>query len=177
MDFQVLRVLDLHDYSTLKDSDIRNIGILIHLRYLSLYNGNISEVPIQIGQLQHLQTLDLRCTRIKELPTTVSRLRQLVHLFVPAGVKLPNGICKMGHLQEISLLDSNKNSPQVVQELGRLTNIKVIGIRWCADGPISDEGNFKKSLISSLCKLGERNLQCLRIETMEHCYIDFLIES
>ncbi|TVT97221.1 hypothetical protein EJB05_57529, partial [Eragrostis curvula] len=175
--FQVLRVLDLQDYSNLEDNDIRNIGNLIHLRYLSLYNSNISKIPIQIGKLKYLQTLDLRYTRIKELPATVAQLQQLVHLFVPAGVGLPNGICKMGALEEISLLDCSKNSPKVVQELGNLTNIKVIGIRWCADGAINDEGSFKKSLISWLCMLGERKLQSLRIETMEHWYMDFLVES
>jgi Leucine-rich repeat (LRR) protein len=60
MDFQVLRVLDLHDWSNLEDGDIGNVGNLIHLRYLSLSNSNISKVPQQIERLQHLQTLDLR---------------------------------------------------------------------------------------------------------------------
>jgi Leucine-rich repeat (LRR) protein len=177
LDFQVLRVLDIQNCSSLEDRDIENIGSLIHLRYLSLYNSNIGNIPIQIGKLKHLQTLDLRATRIKKLPATIAQLHQLVRLCVPNGVELPNGIGNMAALEELSVLDASKNSPEVVQELGYLTKLKVLGIKWCADSAINDEGNFKKSLISSFCNLGERNLHSLKIETTERCSMDFLFDS
>ncbi|KAL6900855.1 hypothetical protein ACP4OV_005531 [Aristida adscensionis] len=177
LDFQVLRVLDIQNCSTLDDSDIGSIGSLIHLRYISLYNSNICKIPRQIGGLQHLQILDLRATRIKELPATVAQLHQLVRLFVPSGVGLPNGIGNMRALQELSVLDASKNSTDVVQELKNLTKLKVLGIKWCSESAIPDEGRFKKSLISSFSNLGERNLRSLRIETTERCSIDFLFDS
>ncbi|TVU06444.1 hypothetical protein EJB05_49661, partial [Eragrostis curvula] len=176
LDFQVLRVLDIQYCSSLEDSDIGNIGRLVHLRYLSLYSSNISKIPKQIGKLKHLQTLDLRATRIKELPETIPQLHQLLRLYVPNGVRLPNGIGSMA-LEELLMMDASKNSPQVVQELGNLTKLKVLGIKWCADGALNDERSFKKSLVSSFGNLGDKNLRSLRIETTERCSMDFLFDS
>lgn len=177
LNFHILRVLDIQNCPRLEDRDIENIGSLSHLRYVSLYNSNISKIPSQIGRLQHLQTLDLRATRIKELPATIAQLHQLVRLCVPNGVGLPNGIGDMTSLEELSMLDASKNSPEVLQELGSLTKLKVLGIKWCGDNAIDDEGSFKKSLISSFCNLGERNIHCLRIDTTERCSMDFLFDS
>ncbi|XP_022683489.1 disease resistance protein RPM1 [Setaria italica] len=177
LNFHILRVLDIQNCPTLEDRDIENIGSLSHLRYISLYNSNIGKIPSQIGRLQHLQTLDLRATRIKELPATIAQLHQLVRLCVPNGVGLPNGIGDMTALEELSMLDASKNSPEVVQQLGNLTKLKVLGIKWCGDNAINDEGSFKKSLISSFSNLGERNLHSLRIDTTERCSMDFLFDS
>ncbi|OEL28050.1 Disease resistance protein RPM1 [Dichanthelium oligosanthes] len=177
LNFHNLRVLDIQNCPSLEDRDIENIGSLSHLRYISLYNSNIGKIPSQIGRLQHLQTLDLRATRIKELPATIAQLHQLVRICVPNGVELPKGIGNMIALEELSMLDASKTPPEVVQELGNLTKLKVLGIKWCADNAINDEGGFKKSLISSFCNLGERNLNSLRIETTERCSMDFLFDS
>nr|TKW10223.1 hypothetical protein SEVIR_6G148100v2 [Setaria viridis] len=174
MDFQVLRVLDLHDCSNLEDGDIGNVGNLIHLRYLSLSNSNISKVPRQIERLQHLQTLDLR---LEELPATVAELRELVRLFLPTGVRLPNGFSNLEALEELSGLDVSRNSPEIMLELGNLTKMKVLGIVWYLDGSVIDKGRFKQSLISSLCRLGERNLQFLSFTSNSGSSVDFLADS
>ncbi|CAO2188106.1 unnamed protein product [Urochloa humidicola] len=177
MDFQVLRVLDLHDWSNLEDGDIGSVGNLIHIRYLSLSNSNISKVPQQIERLQHLQTLDLRCTRIEELPATVAQLRKLVRLFLPSGVGLPNGFSNMEALEELSGLDVSRNSPEIVLELGNLTKLKVLGIEWYLGGSTIDKARFKQSLILSFCRLGERNLQFLSFTSNSDSSVDFLIDS
>ncbi|KAF8697408.1 hypothetical protein HU200_036008 [Digitaria exilis] len=177
LNFHILRVLDIQNCPSLEDRDIENIGRLSHLRYISLYNSNIGKIPSQIGKLQHLQTLDLRATRIKELPATIAQLHQLVRLCVPNGVVLPNGIGDMTALEELSMFDASKNSPEVVQELGNLNKLKVLGIKWCGYNAINDEGSFKKSLVSSFHNLGERNLHSLRIDTTERCSVDFLFDS
>lgn len=139
LNFHLLRVLDIQNCPSLEDRDIEKIGRLSHLRYISLYNSNIGKIPSQIGRLQHLQTLDLRATRIKELPATIAQLHQLVRLCVPNGVVLPNGIGDMTALEELSMFDASKNSPEVVQELGNLTKLKVLGIKWCGYNTINDE--------------------------------------
>ncbi|CAL5012272.1 unnamed protein product [Urochloa decumbens] len=177
MDFQVLRVLDLHDWSNLEDGDIGSVGNLIHLRYLSLSNSNISKVPQQIERLKHLQTLDLRCTRIEELPATVAQLRKLVRLFLPSGVGLPNGFSNMEALEELSSLDVSRNSPEIVLELGNLTKLKVLGIEWFLGGSILGKARFKQSLASLFCRLGERNLQFLSFTSNSDSSVDFLIDS
>ncbi|KAF2919634.1 hypothetical protein DAI22_08g149900 [Oryza sativa Japonica Group] len=177
-DLQVLRVLDLEDCSSLKDGDIENIASLFQLRYLSLRNCHISRVPAQIGKLQLLQTLDLRGTRIKELPETITQLQQLVRLLLGRfGVKMPNGISNMRSLEELVVLDGSKNSVDVVVELGNLTNLKVFSIYWHPNGEIHDEGSYTKSIISSLCKIGEHNLRSLHITHGYSLLLDFLVDS
>ncbi|CAL5002274.1 unnamed protein product [Urochloa decumbens] len=175
LDFQVLRVLDLENFTNLVDGDIGDIGCLIHLRYLSF--SNISKIPKQIGKLQNLQTLDLKWTTIRELPGTVVQLRQLVRLFLPYGVELPHGIDSLVALQELSRFCVARNSPEVLVELGNLTTLKMLGIDWESNGDSSDEARSKKYLVSSLCKLGERNLQSLYISACVPCSLDFLVNS
>ncbi|CAL5006375.1 unnamed protein product [Urochloa decumbens] len=177
LDFQVLRVLNVQNCSILEDDDIENIGQLTHLRYLNLDCSNIRTIPRQIGKLQHLQTLDLMLTKIEELPAAVAQLRQLVCLLVRRGVRLPNGISNMRALQELSVFDVGRNSTDVVHELGSLSKLNVLFIHCHLDDAISDEGRYKKSLISSLRMLGERNLRCLRIETETGSTMDFLVDS
>jgi len=175
LDFQVLRVLDLENFTNLVDGDIGDIGCLIHLRYLSF--SNISKIPRQIGKLQHLQTLDLRWTTIRELPGTVVQLRQLVHLFLPYGVELPHGIDSMVSLQELSRFCVARNSGEVLLHLGNLTKLKVLGVDWESNGHFDDETSSKKYLVSSLCKLGETNLQSLYISACVPSSLDFLADS
>ncbi|GJN04900.1 hypothetical protein PR202_ga22481 [Eleusine coracana subsp. coracana] len=59
----LLRVMDLEGCKDLTNRDVEEIASrLMHLRYLSVKDTPISELPDQIGQLQHLETLDLRDT-------------------------------------------------------------------------------------------------------------------
>ncbi|XP_040383026.1 disease resistance protein Pik-2-like [Oryza brachyantha] len=177
-DLQVLRVLDLEDCSSLKDGDIENIGSLFQLRYLSLRNSHITRLPAQIGNLQLLQTLDLRGTRIKELPETITQLQQLVRLLLGRfGVKMPKGISNMKSLEELVVLDGSKNSMDAVVELGDLTNLKVFSIYWHPNGEIHNEGRYTKSIISSLCKIGEHNLRSIHITHGYSLLLDFLVDS
>lgn len=176
LDLQVLRVLDLEDCPNMEDGDIRYIGCLIHLRYLSLRDCSIGKIPREIGKLHRLQTLDLGGTNITELPATVAQLRQLLHLFLPRGVELPNGIGNMESLEELSWFDVYKNSPSIVLELGNLTKLKLLNILWHPDGATSDEGSCNKSLIKSLCTLGEHNIRSLHIY-IESGSVDFLADS
>ncbi|KAE9444955.1 hypothetical protein C3L33_23147, partial [Rhododendron williamsianum] len=86
------------------------IGNLIHLRYLSIRDSEITSLPSSIGNLQFLETLDLRYARhkygvkITNIPNVLWRLEQLRHLYlpgwdiccVPSGVKLRlDGLSKL----------------------------------------------------------------------------------
>ncbi|CAN6170974.1 unnamed protein product [Urochloa humidicola] len=75
-----LRVMDLQGCKDLKNQDVEEIAGLRDLRYLSIRDTPISEIPDRIGQLQHLRTLDLRGTQVQELPTSVLQLQRLGHL-------------------------------------------------------------------------------------------------
>ena len=60
---KLLRVLNLNSYQ--RENLTKDIGCFIHLRFLSLKNSNINQVPSFLGNLKCLQTLDLRLNYYK----------------------------------------------------------------------------------------------------------------
>ncbi|KAK1653936.1 hypothetical protein QYE76_071741 [Lolium multiflorum] len=175
---QTLRVLDLldHSYSREDNGHIENIVSLLQLRYLYVCR-QITKVPRGIQKLQLLQTLDLSSTYVTELPATIVQLKQLVRLFVPREVKFPSGIGTMRALQELWELNCRSNSVNIVVELGNLVKLKKLAIVW--DWPYRESmENYKKSLVSSLSKLGGSSLECLSISGSVPCIdMDWLINS
>uniref|UniRef100_A0ACD5YFB1 Uncharacterized protein n=1 Tax=Avena sativa TaxID=4498 RepID=A0ACD5YFB1_AVESA len=77
---KLLRVLDLECCNDLEDSQLKLIGKLWHLKYLSV-GGTIEKLPSGIEGLHCLETLDLRRTKIKSLPIEAIMLYHLAHLF------------------------------------------------------------------------------------------------
>jgi hypothetical protein len=175
--FLLLRVLDLENRVVLEYNYLRHIGRLSQLRYLRLSSRRITALPEQIGDLQNLQTLDLRWTRIKRLPQSVVLLRRLTCLLVNS-LELPEGIGNMQALQELSEIEINcHTSVSSLLELGKLTNIRILGLNWC----ILDTNYVTKihadSLVMSLCKLGMLNLRSIQIQSYHSCSLDFLKDS
>lgn len=85
---RMLRVLDLEDCPSAKDTDLKGIRELRHLKYLGLRRTNIAKLPASLGRLKFLQTLDLRGTKVTVLPQGVTRLEKLRHLL--AGSDMSN---------------------------------------------------------------------------------------
>ncbi|XP_015876066.4 putative disease resistance protein At3g14460 [Ziziphus jujuba] len=84
------------------------IGQLIHLRYLNVYNSmNLQELPDEVCDLCNLQTLMIEgCRRLQRLPEGMGKLVNLRHLLVNgchALVGLPKGI---GGLTQLRTLDT-----------------------------------------------------------------------
>ncbi|XP_044953824.1 disease resistance protein Pik-2-like [Hordeum vulgare subsp. vulgare] len=78
---RLLRVLDLEDTAGLYPHNLKDIGKLLHLRYLSLRGcGDISYLPDLLGNLRQLETLDVRDTWIVQLPKSIIKLRKLNYL-------------------------------------------------------------------------------------------------
>ncbi|XP_019704027.1 putative disease resistance RPP13-like protein 3 isoform X2 [Elaeis guineensis] len=77
----LLRVLDLEDATDLRKLP-RQIGNMIHLRYLGLRNTGLKRLPSSIGDLLNLQTLDVRETNIFWLPKSFWKIRMLRHLYI-----------------------------------------------------------------------------------------------
>lgn len=100
-----------------------------------------------------------------------------MRLFLPTGVRLPNGFSNMEALEELSDFDVSRNSPEIVLKLGNLTKLKVLGIVWYLDRSVIDKVRFKQSLISSFCRLGDRNLQFLSFTSNSDSFVDFLIHG
>lgn len=176
--FLFLRVLDLENRVVLEYSYLRHIGRLRQLRYLRLSSRRIAALPEQIGDLQNLQTLDLRWTRVKRLPRSVVLLRRLTCLLVNS-LELPEGIGNMQALQELSEIEINRHTPvSSLLELGKLTNLRILGINWCIiDADHDARKVHADSLVTSLCKLGVLSLRSIQIQSYHTCSLDFLQDS
>ncbi|KAF8780809.1 hypothetical protein HU200_000754 [Digitaria exilis] len=77
---RLLRVLDLEDTDNLKNDDLKHIGELRHLRYLSLRGTSISKLPSSLQNLRYLETLDVQDTQVMQLPSHVAKLEKLCYL-------------------------------------------------------------------------------------------------
>lgn len=158
--FEALRVLDFEDYKGLEEYDMTTIDKLFQLKYVSLRNTKISELPPRIVMLHNLQTLDLRETNILDLPAGFHLLTKLQYLLTGKKVKVPHGIGNMRNLQVISSLDITESSLDAVEELGNLTRLRELCL-WLDGGD-----RYKmhvEILLSSLCKLSSCKLQSLYI--------------
>jgi hypothetical protein len=155
------RVLDLTYCAALKNHHVKDIGRLIQLRYLNTLHTYITELPKQIGDLEYLETLITRSDDPLVLPESVSRLKRLARLYVPDGTKLPDGIGNMENLQELENVNPFVQSPTLVEDLGKLINLRKLKIYW--DTSKSDSASYKEKVVSSLCKLDSCNLSNLSI--------------
>lgn len=98
---RLLRVLDLEDTSNLKNSDLKHIGKLQHLRYLCLRGTDISKLPSSLQNLRYLETLDIQDTQVRELPGGVAKLEKLRYLL--SGVSFTKDLLqKMGESGKVN---------------------------------------------------------------------------
>ncbi|KAL6655242.1 hypothetical protein ACP70R_006068 [Stipagrostis hirtigluma subsp. patula] len=81
---QLLRVLDMEDTTNLKNDDLKHVGELHHLRYLSLRGTDISVLPSSLQNLLYLETLDIQDTQVTQLPGGITKLEKLRYLL--AGI-------------------------------------------------------------------------------------------
>ncbi|CAN6355835.1 unnamed protein product [Urochloa humidicola] len=129
--FSALRVLAPDRSQKLESDYLKNIGKLFLLRYLRIQGSNITQLPEQIGELQCLEILDLHDTSIRQLPSSIVKLQQLKWMLTD-GVKLPRSIGKMQGLEELSSIVVDECTPlDSLQELGSLTRLRTLGIKWC----------------------------------------------
>jgi hypothetical protein len=154
--FVVLRVLDLSecDLSNHDHLDLRELGNLLHLRYLGLADIGISKLPKEVGNLQFLQVLDVRGNDDIEMPSTIINLRRLMCLFVDDDHKLPDGL---GNLTSLEVLTEMRCfTPSTVKELGSMIRLRELGIRF---EPMSLE--IEENFVESLGKMS--NIQSIEI--------------
>ncbi|OEL36815.1 Disease resistance protein RPM1 [Dichanthelium oligosanthes] len=175
MNFSSLRVLDLGGCTQVEGHHLANIGNLFRLKYLSLRNTEVCELPEQIRKLQHLETLDISMGKARffffekeksrKLPASIVELKRLAHLVLDIGVILPAGIRSMTALEELESVDVSKQSIDFAQDLGQLTYLRSISFflgcngykNFDAAGSSCEE--YMDIILLSLSKLG--NLRSL----------------
>lgn len=74
----LLTVLDLEGRKGLKANDLHTVCKIHKLKYLSLRNTDVAQLPKQIGQLKLLETLDIRGTRVQVFHTVLPMLKHLL---------------------------------------------------------------------------------------------------
>ncbi|TVU05819.1 hypothetical protein EJB05_49003 [Eragrostis curvula] len=158
-EFKLLRVLDLEGAPVDRlPEELPDGGI--YLRYLSLRNTRVSQLPKSLKKLTHLQTLDLKGTYVSKLPSGITKLQNIRHLlayryysgrhppyYYAIGVTLPQGIGQLSDLQKLTYVEADKENGTLA-ELGRLKQLKRLGIVKLRerDGPC---------LCSSIAKMTE----------------------
>ncbi|ONI25018.1 hypothetical protein PRUPE_2G274900 [Prunus persica] len=121
--FKLLRVLELEE---LKVSSIpREIGEMIHLRYLGLKHSSIKELPEEIGCLSNLQTLDIAENfSLGKIPDVLWKMKSLRHFYMHA--RLLAGKLRIDTLQNLQTLSDmhigswNETSPANLISLRKL---------------------------------------------------------
>ncbi|CAN6338795.1 unnamed protein product [Urochloa humidicola] len=160
---RMLRVLDLEDCPSAKDTDLKRVGELRHLKYLGLRRTNIAELPAALGRLKFLQTLDLRGTKVTVLPQGVTSLEKLRHLLAGSdmsnyghtstavrrqgtsaaqldprnGVRLPQGIEKLRNLHECGRINVGQGAQRTLNDIGKMAGLHYLGVTDLTerDGP------------------------------------------
>ncbi|CAN6334454.1 unnamed protein product [Urochloa humidicola] len=186
----MVRRLSLNYYSQ-EHTMVPSSAIISHCRSLSIFGYSEQMPPLskfqvlrvldieneRLGELQHLRTLDLGGTKITKLPKSIVQLKNLTCLRV-CNLELPKEIGNLRALQELSEIKINQNcSASSVLELGSLTELRILRLRWSILNTNADNKAIVDNLLSSLRKLGRLNLQTLCIQCYFGHSFDFLLDS
>uniref|UniRef100_A0A0E0MHS7 Uncharacterized protein n=1 Tax=Oryza punctata TaxID=4537 RepID=A0A0E0MHS7_ORYPU len=142
----MLKVLDLEGCTDLENKHLNNICKILLLKYLSLRNTGVTQLPKKIDKLQCLETLDIRQTKIRAFATKSFFLPMLKHLLAGnkgspsrsnnnsqgfeeslATVELPSGIRRMERLEILSHVDASNNVNDLIN-IGQLLQLRKLGV-------------------------------------------------
>ncbi|PUZ45486.1 hypothetical protein GQ55_8G227600 [Panicum hallii var. hallii] len=132
--FQIMQVLDLEGCKDLSFKQLMKICKMHQLKYLSLRQTDVKEIPSKIGRLESLEVLDIRETSIIKLTESVDKLQKMEHLLAGNknkrhALKLTEGITKMMALQTLSGVQICIGfSMELLRALQNLTNLKKFNI-------------------------------------------------
>ncbi|KAB8855505.1 hypothetical protein FH972_026777 [Carpinus fangiana] len=137
--FKLLKVLDFEDAPI--DCLPQEVGNLFHLKHLSLRRTKVKILPKSVGRLQNLETLNVMETIVRELPVEIFRLYKLRHILAHShdyeikmsfysmkGVRVHEGVGCLNDLQTLSLIEANQHGDGLFEELGRLSQLRMLGI-------------------------------------------------
>lgn len=167
---RLLRVLDLEDTINLKNSDLKHIGELRHLRYICLRGTNISKLPSTLQNLRYLETLDIQDTQVTQLPRGIAKLEKLCYLLV--GVNFSKDLLGKMELVKnhkaslLTCLCCNKggcckvfnSSVRAPEGIEKLQNLHMLGVVNVGNGN-GVAGRLKKlTNLTNLRRLGVEGL-------------------
>ncbi|KAG4123072.1 hypothetical protein ERO13_D11G302203v2 [Gossypium hirsutum] len=164
--FNLLRALNYERTTGIKFVGFklpRDIGNLIHLRFLSLKDLEFvwPKLPSSLGNLRCLQTLDLRVGNYGiHVPNVIRRMEQLRHLYLPLYCKSSTKL-KLGTLRKLLTIVNFNTKNCYLKDLINMTNLRELGINW----PFNIENFNEKELGENPPIIGSKYLHSLSIIT------------
>ena len=131
--FNLLRVLDLENTGI--QVVPRELGDLIHLRYLSFMGTRVRKLSSSIRNLRCLQTLDLRVSLddkcVFRIPNVLWRMKKLNHLYLPSHAYEVKRFQKLSikSLSNLEILKNFDTTRSRVNDLYKLKNLKKLSIK------------------------------------------------
>jgi disease resistance protein RPM1 len=129
--FKLLTTLDFENCPI--DHLPKELGNLLHLRYLNLRNTKVAKLPKSIRKLHNLESLDLRYSFVEELPVKISNFPKLRHLLAEdkktRALKIKGSIKHLEFLQTLSKINVDDNVSLINDDLQVSTELKTLGIR------------------------------------------------
>lgn len=165
--WQFLKVLDLEGCKGFKKNHLKIICKILLLKYLSLRNTDVTELPKQIKELQCLETLDIRETMIQVLARKAIVLPLLKHFLAGhkassrnnakeseesiCSVHMPNGIQRMKNIEILSCVKVI-NSDIELAGIPQLLKLRKLGVAL----------NGENAKLTDLFRQVEELHRCLR---------------
>uniref|UniRef100_A0A0D3HC88 NB-ARC domain-containing protein n=1 Tax=Oryza barthii TaxID=65489 RepID=A0A0D3HC88_9ORYZ len=163
-DFKFLRVLitvfsdAVHQMSL----DLTGIRQLFQLRDVKI-EANIHvqiQLPAQIQELKLLESIDIEWGSVC-IPPDIVHLPHLIHLVIPEGTGLPDGIGNLKSLITLRSFDLGENSLHNIRSIRELTNLRDLNLCYSGKNVVSNMETWIDVLRSSLEKLS--NLKYLHL--------------
>ncbi|MDB6119084.1 MAG: small GTP-binding protein [Verrucomicrobiaceae bacterium] len=104
------------------------IGELVYLTSLQLFNNQLSTLPLEFEKLGALQHLDLNRNQLTAFPLPIYKLRSLNQLYIPSNqlTSLPPEIGQLLALRELRL--GNNQLASLPPEIGQLSALKELDL-------------------------------------------------
>jgi len=163
----VLTGCSLGDHNHL---NLRDLGSLLQLRYLSLASTGISKIPEEFGKLQFLQVLDLRENDEMELPSTVIKLRRLMCLLIDwKHDRLPDGLRNLASMEVLGEIRLGCDSLSIAKDLGNMEGLRELRIVF-----VDVSLELQKAFVESLGKLSSIQILFINVKEARQEDLDIL---
>lgn len=161
---RLLRVLNLEGIQCQRGKLPKEIGFLIHLRFLSLRNTKIDELPLSIGNLMCLITLDLLTGNSTVLiPNVIGNMHRMRHLYLPESCGDSIERWQLDKLKNLQTLVNFPAEKCHVRDLTRLTKLRKLVIDDPNFGDIFRPSNVTFSHLESLFFVSSEDVSIVHV--------------
>ncbi|KAK7329090.1 hypothetical protein VNO77_23236 [Canavalia gladiata] len=161
---RLLRVLNLEGIQGQRGKLPKEIGYLIHLKFLSLRNTKVDELPPSIGNLKCLQTLDLLTgNSTVQIPNVIGNMHRLRHLYLPESCGDSTERWQLANLKNLQTLVNFPAEKCDVRDLMKLTNLRKLVIDDSKFGDIFKSPNVTFSHLESLFFVSSEDISIVHV--------------